>query len=356
MKKIFFYLTLCYSTLIFAQEWSPSSATVNTNIFRNASVGIGYTTAPTFGTNKFMVNGNAFFSGNVGVGITAPSEKLDINGNIKSKRIICLNTNNSSTVFANSTSWYNSAQVLGVGFQLPGHPLIPNTNSYMFEFLDLHGNNGVPNGVQSNNNYLAFNINDRNGINRLLFDAHTGGDANGRTLFGIRGKNQDEIIKVNDDGLGNVFMHLPKDNSRIVIAGWGNYLPQHKFVVRGSSMIEGNILTDSNIGIGTNNFTDGTDTYRLSVNGAVRANRVRVYTNWADYVFEKDYYLPTLEEVENHINEKGHLIDIPSSAEVEEKGIELGEMNKLLLQKIEELTLYIINLNKEIQTLKNQQK
>lgn len=145
---------------------------------------------------------------------------------------------------------------------------------------------------------------------------------------------------------------MPKSNSRVVIAGWGDYLPEHKFVVRGSSMIEGNILTDSNIGIGTNNFTDGSDTYRLSVNGAVRASRVRVYTDWADYVFEKDYNLPTLEEVEKHIIEKGHLIDIPSANDVENNGIELGEMNKLLLQKIEELTLYIISLNKEVELLK----
>ena len=59
-----------------------------------------------------------------------------------------------------------------------------------------------------------------------------------------------------------------------------------------------------------------------------------------------------LEEVEKHINEKGHLKDIPSAEEVEKNGIELGEMNKLLLQKIEELTLYMIELNKEIDNLK----
>jgi len=62
--------------------------------------------------------------------------------------------------------------------------------------------------------------------------------------------------------------------------------------------------------------------------------------------------LPTLEEVEKHIIEKGHLKGIPSAGDVAQNGIELGEMNKLLLQKIEELTLYLIEQNKETQKLK----
>lgn len=151
---------------------------------------------------------------------------------------------------------------------------------------------------------------------------------------------------------GKVFLFLEKLDSRLVVGGT-NYLPEHKFVVKdGSAMIEGNILTDANIGIGTSSFVDGSDTYRLSVEGKVRAHAIKVYTDWADYVFEEDYKLPTLTEVENYINENGHLKDIPSAKKVEENGIEVGEMNKLLLQKIEELTLYVIELNKEIEELK----
>ena len=118
------------------------------------------------------------------------------------------------------------------------------------------------------------------------------------------------------------------------------------------------LLTQSNsfLGIGTSNFVDGSDTYRLSVKGAIRADRVKVYTTWADYVFNKDYNLPTIEEVEQHIKDYGHLKDIPSAKEVEVKGIDLGEMNKLLLQKIEELTLYMIEMKKEINMLKSQTK
>ncbi len=99
----------------------------------------------------------------------------------------------------------------------------------------------------------------------------------------------------------------------------------------------------SNVGIGTTN----PGSYRLAVNGNIRAKEIKVETGWADYVFKESYDLPTLGEVEKHIKEKGHLINIPSGKEVEENGIQLGKMNKLLLEKIEELTLYVIELKKE---------
>lgn len=67
---------------------------------------------------------------------------------------------------------------------------------------------------------------------------------------------------------------------------------------------------------------------------------------WSDFVFNDDYDLPTLQEVEKHIREKGHLKNIPSAKEVEENGIQLGEMNAKLLPKIEELTLYILDIKK----------
>ena len=69
-------------------------------------------------------------------------------------------------------------------------------------------------------------------------------------------------------------------------------------------------------------------------------------TKWPDFVFDKNYQLPTLQEVEEHINKYKHLPDIPSETEVKENGVSLGEMQAKLLQKIEELTLYTIELNK----------
>jgi len=82
--------------------------------------------------------------------------------------------------------------------------------------------------------------------------------------------------------------------------------------------------------------------------GLIRAKEIKVQSNvWSDFVFEKDYILPTLEALETFIAENKHLPEIPTEAEVTENGINLGEMNAKLLQKIEELTLYMIEQNKQ---------
>ncbi len=101
------------------------------------------------------------------------------------------------------------------------------------------------------------------------------------------------------------------------------------------------------IGIGTADFTGN---HKLRVEGSIGAREMKVETSgWSDFVFENDYDLRTLEEVEEHINENGHLPEIPNEAEVTENGINLGEMNAKLLQKIEELTLYLIEQNKQLE-------
>ncbi len=84
--------------------------------------------------------------------------------------------------------------------------------------------------------------------------------------------------------------------------------------------------------------------YRLYVEKGIRTEKVKVdaKSNWPDFVFEEDYNLPTLTQVESYIDQNKHLPNVPSAAEVEKDGIDLGEMDKILLQKIEELTLYTI--------------
>ena len=105
------------------------------------------------------------------------------------------------------------------------------------------------------------------------------------------------------------------------------------------------------VGIGTS--TPHTN-YKLSVNGKIRAKEVVVETNWSDFVFEKDYELMPLSEVEKYINEYGHLPGVPSASEVEKDGVALGNSQALLLQKIEELTLYTLEISKQLELLKAQ--
>nr|WP_068892975.1 hypothetical protein [Pedobacter panaciterrae] len=104
-------------------------------------------------------------------------------------------------------------------------------------------------------------------------------------------------------------------------------------------------VTSGNVGIGSID----TKGYKLAVNGKIRAQEIKVETaNWPDYVFAKGYQLPSLQEIEQHIKDKGHLHGIPSAEEVKADGVDLGEMNAKLLQKIEELTLYLIEQNKQV--------
>lgn len=102
------------------------------------------------------------------------------------------------------------------------------------------------------------------------------------------------------------------------------------------------------IGVGTMNPTKA-----LEVNGTIRSKEVIVeITNWSDFVFDNNYNLMSLKDTESFIKQNGHLPNVPSASEVEKEGIELGEMNAILLQKIEELTLYVIELEKQIDELK----
>src|SRR5690606_37434696 len=105
--------------------------------------------------------------------------------------------------------------------------------------------------------------------------------------------------------------------------------------------------------------------YNLFVYGGILTEEVRVILKswWADYVFEEGYRLLTLNELEQFIKENKHLPNVPSANEVKEKGIELGEMTRIQQEKIEELTLYIIEQDKvnnqqqiEIEELKQQVK
>lgn len=156
----------------------------------------------------------------------------------------------------------------------------------------------------------------------------------------------------NATGSGNLFLGY--------YAGY-NETGSNKLYIDNSStsspLIYGDFSTDfvainGNLGIGTTN----TKGYKLGVNGSIAATEVVVaqYANWPDYVFSEDYNLPELSEVEEYIKENNHLPNVPSASDIEETGVPLGEMNRILLQKVEELTLYMIELKNENKDIKDQ--
>lgn len=107
-------------------------------------------------------------------------------------------------------------------------------------------------------------------------------------------------------------------------------------------------FTGGNVGIGTAN-----PQYTLSVNGSIGAwDIVVTNTGWSDYVFRPDYRLRPLSEVSHYIKKNGHLPDIPTEAEVKQKGVSLGDMQSKLLAKVEELTLHLIDQEQQNQQLR----
>jgi hypothetical protein len=101
-------------------------------------------------------------------------------------------------------------------------------------------------------------------------------------------------------------------------------------------------------------FSQANTSYRLDVNGKVRSNEIVVNADGADFVFDDGYALRDLAEVERYLTENNHLPDIESAEEMQKNGLELGKMDMKLLQKIEELTLYMIALKKEMNEVKSE--
>lgn len=189
---------------------------------------------------------------------------------------------------------------------------------------------------------------------------NTTGGANTILGFGAGGENL--------TGAGNVFLgfnagRLELGSNKLYIDNSDTSLP----LIWGDFALD-QLKLNGKVGIGfgtTTNFPTNAggvnvSGYNLFVAGGILTEEVRVNSRtsnqWADYVFNKDYELKSLEEVEKFINENGHLPNVPSAAQVKEEGIALGEMTKIQQEKIEELTLYLIQQSKQIEELKAQVK
>lgn len=120
-----------------------------------------------------------------------------------------------------------------------------------------------------------------------------------------------------------------------------------------ASYFNGKSYISESLSIGTTNGATG---YKLSVNGKVICEELKVELDqaWPDYVFEEDYELRSIQEMEESIQANGHLPGIPSAKEIEENGLEIGDMQKRMMEKIEELSLYIIDLDKKNKDLQQQ--
>jgi hypothetical protein len=124
-----------------------------------------------------------------------------------------------------------------------------------------------------------------------------------------------------------------------------------RLAVDGDVYFDDELLVGDKVVIG---ISEGATNHRLTVDGKIACEEIRVQDSddWPDYVFESTYRLQPLKEVHAYIQQEKHLPGIPSAAEISETGILIGEMQKKLLEKVEELTLHIIRLEAEIERLK----
>jgi len=152
------------------------------------------------------------------------------------------------------------------------------------------------------------------------------------------------------EGTNTPHIHLASPYNSVLLNTYndGTFRINNQMNSGGEHMV---LHQNGNIGIGTND----TKGYKLAVKGHVIAEKVviRKNENWPDYVFDSSYELPKLSDIESYVKKNKHLPEIPSASEIEENGQDLGEMNKLLLKKVEELTLFIIQQDKQIQKFKN---
>ncbi|HKR03607.1 MAG TPA: SprB repeat-containing protein [Bacteroidia bacterium] len=290
------------------------------------------------GDEGIRINDN----GNVGIANSSPSEKLDITGNLKISGNI-ITTGSSSSLNVNDLHVENKIEV-GNSIWLGGTNSNSTTNDIYTDDADL-----IINGNSSYNYNTVLNTN----TGKVII----GTVSNPQAKLEVGGQLAMNDNKLSFRNAGDSY-HTAK-----YIQGEGLVFVENesiKFKLGGASdklvylTSEGKVIIDGGLGINYN--TGSTYDYGLYVGKGILAEKVKVAVHtsgdWSDKVFDKKYHLRTLSDVETFIKEHHHLPNIPSAEEVVKSGIDLGQMDAKLLEKVEELTLYIIELKKEIEIIK----
>jgi hypothetical protein len=271
----------------------------------------------------------------VGIGGTAPPSKLSVIGGTTPATGFSVNYSDVHTTIYNQGSPTNAGVIQVYS---GGSASSMGTSPYSLQLQPAGGNVGI--GLSGVNPSFKLHVSggDATGViskftnstSHIYFFAKTNATGN---YNGMNVANDNGIFW--SDGVSS------NTSSGFVIAPWAGATSGIRITAAG------------NVGIGTN-LINNPNNYKLAVNGVIgaKAVKVEISTNtWADYVFNKDYKLKTLPELERFIKANNHLPNIPSAAEVEAEGIDMATMNIKLLEKIEELSLYIIEQNKRMDAL-----
>lgn len=291
----------------------------NTTGYNNSSLGFASLYSITTGTN------------NVGIGYYSGAYITD--GTTK-------NSTASNSIFigsntrANADGQTNQIVIGGDAIGNGSNTVTLGNDNIISTFLK--GNVGIGTGTTAPDFKLTVNGNFKvtNGSNFMYYDGAA-----------------DFVLKCNSRGGGG--RALVHDGGNSLTLNYANDFSGGTRIGTNILFLDGgnSYINTGNLGIGTNAPDE-----KLTVKGKIHAEEVIVDLNVpvADYVFGKEYKLMPLHKVEEYVNANSHLPEVPSAAEIKEKGMSMGEMQNKLLQKVEELTLYVIQQQKEIESLKKQ--
>jgi len=353
---------------LFAQYWAPFGDHIyNTN---SGNVGIGYGGANPL--EKLHVQGNMFLFGSLRLGQQKDDvgygRKLvfDDNGNGDALWISRYNAaTNASELHLNAgndgnqsdkfvvgyTDWqgtwfpkfnFLSDGRLGIGIN-PVEKLTVNGNLYLADFTTGVGNAGANTFLKMNDRFtLQATTNVNNDWTRGVIGQNIAWN-NTTNKWDISGPYSDfSVIKMESNGNMGFYTNVSTNSA---YSATETDLKQYLRMW---------ITGDGRVSIGNLN----PNSYKLAVDGKIGARGVKVTLDpqwWPDYVLDSSYKLMNLDKLQIYIDKNKHLPNIPSAEEVRKnEGVELGEMNVKLLEKIEELTLYVIDLKKEIEAIKKE--
>jgi hypothetical protein len=300
----------------------------NTQMMIDAAGNVGLGAATT--ANKLSVYGTSYFSDNVGIGTTAPSQKLHVSGN---------------AVVTGYLGAGTSTAIYPMDVYSTGTTRALNAENVYSGANAKYGGYFSSNAAGSGTNYGVY-------VSSL-------GSTGASTSYGVR-------AAASTAGTGTVYggyfqgTSVSGSNSYGVL-GTATGAGTNNYGVYGSAsgatnnwagyFVGRTYVSSTGLLVGTTTAATG---YMVSVDGKIMCEELKVQDSgsWPDYVFSEHYDLPTLDEVEAHIAARSHLPGVPDACTVETEGLLVGEMQNILLKKIEELTLYMIDANKEIRSLK----